>query len=175
MVRIFTVGHSTHPQDEFARLLLDTGIEELVDVRTAAGSRRHPQFNRSALEEWVPASGIAYRWEGRLGGFRKLPPNSPDVALRHESFRAYAAHMRTEEFESALRELIDGSGQGRTAVMCSEAVWWRCHRRMISDHLVLLDGCEVLHLMPDGKTRPHRVTEGARVDGDQLIYDVVAE
>jgi len=147
----------------------------VVDIRIAPGSRRHPQFNRDELERWLPESEIAYRWEQRLGGFRKLPPHSPDVALANASFRAYAAHMRTPDFEAAMHELLGGVRSEPTAVMCSESVWWRCHRRLVADHAVLVDGVEVRHLMPDGRLSEHRPTEGARVVGGRLVYDAPTE
>src|SRR5690606_40814031 len=113
-------------------------------------------------------------WEQRLGGFRKLPPDSPDTALRNPSFRAYAGYMRSAPFIEAMAELLQEAERRRTAVMCSESVWWRCHRRLIADHAELLGDRRVLHLMPDGRLSPHRPTEGVRVEGDALVYDVEA-
>jgi uncharacterized protein (DUF488 family) len=171
-VELLSVGHGTHPADEFAELLRSAGVQQLVDVRIAPGSRRHPQFARDALAEWLP---VGYRWERRLGGFRRLPPDSPDVALRNDSFRAYAGYMRTPGFRAALRELLDGAAAERTAVMCSESVWWRCHRRLIADAATLLHGVDVRHLMPDGRLSPHPPTAGVRVAGAELIYDAPAD
>jgi uncharacterized protein (DUF488 family) len=145
----------------------------LVDVRIAPGSRKFPHFGKDLLGEWLPAAGVAYRWEKRLGGFRKLPAESPDVALRNDSFRAYAAYMRTAEFSLALGELLDQAAEQAVAIMCSETVWWRCHRRLISDHAVLLDGVSILHVMPGGKLTPHRPTPGVRANGTELVYDQV--
>lgn len=170
-VRLLTVGHGTAGQAEFTQLLCGAGIQALVDVRIAPGSRKFPHFSKDLLAEWLPAAGVEYRWEKRLGGFRKLPPDSPDVALRNESFRAYAGYMRSPEFLAALGELITQAGEQSVAIVCSETVWWRCHRRMIADHLVLLDGVDVRHLMPSGKPTPHQPTSGVRVHGDQLVYD----
>jgi uncharacterized protein (DUF488 family) len=170
-VRLLTVGHGTAGQAEFIQLLSGAGIQALVDVRIAPGSRKFPHFSRDLLAEWLPAAGVEYRWEKRLGGFRKLPPDSPDVALRNESFRAYAAYMRSPEFLAALGELITQAREQSVAIMCSETVWWRCHRRLIADHLVLLDGVDTRHLMPGGKLVPHQPTSGVRVQGDQLVYD----
>ena len=170
-VRLLTVGHGTAGQAEFTQLLSGAGIQALVDVRIAPGSRKFPHFSKDLLAEWLPAAGVEYRWEKRLGGFRKLPPDSPDVALRNESFRAYAAYMRSPEFLAALGALITQAGEQSVAIMCSETVWWRCHRRLIADHLVLLDGVDTRHLMPGGKLVPHQPTSGVRVQGDQLVYD----
>ena len=169
--RLLTVGHGTASQEDLSALLATAGVQALVDVRIAPGSRKFPQFGRDLLAEWLPAAGVAYRWEKRLGGFRKLPPESPDVALRNDSFRAYAAYMRLPEFSQALGELLDQASKQTLAIMCSETVWWRCHRRLISDHAVLLDGVTVLHLMPGGKLTPHQPTSGVRVIGTELVYD----
>lgn len=170
---LLTVGHGTATEEQFAELLASAGVQLLVDVRIAPGSRKFPQFGKDLLKEWLPGVGVAYRWEKRLGGFRKLPQDSPDVALRNDSFRAYAAYMRSAEFSLALGELLAQAAHRSTAIMCSETVWWRCHRRLISDHAVLLDATNVLHLMPGGKLTPHQPTSGVRVDGHQLVYDQV--
>lgn len=171
---LFTVGHGTHPAAEFSTLLQGAGIQTLVDVRIGPGSKRNPQFQRDSLEQWLPEAGLEYRWERRLGGFRRLPPDSPDTALRNESFRAYAAHMRTSEFRAALDELLGLAASRRVVVMCSESVWWRCHRRLISDAAVLLHSFDVTHLMPDGRLAPHPPTDAARVAGAELVYDVAS-
>jgi uncharacterized protein (DUF488 family) len=172
-VRLLTVGHGTASQGEFAELLASAGVQALVDVRIAPGSRKFPHFGKDQLAGWLPAAGVDYRWEKRLGGFRKLPPDSPDSALRNDSFRAYAAYMRSSEFLDALGGLIKLAAEEPVAIMCSETVWWRCHRRLIADHALLLDGLEVLHLMPGGKLTPHVPTSGVRVAGKQLVYDHV--
>ena len=170
---LLTVGHGTEGQAEFTELLTEAGIQALVDVRIAPGSRKFPHFGKDQLAAWLPAAGVAYRWEKQLGGFRKLPPDSPDVALRNESFRAYAAYMRSAEFLAALDGLITQAADQTVAIMCSETVWWRCHRRLIADHALLLDGLDVRHLMPGGKLIPHQPTSGVRVAGTELIYDQV--
>jgi uncharacterized protein (DUF488 family) len=170
---LITVGHGTHAAEQFLHLLRSARVESLVDVRIGPGSRRNPQFGRDELGSWLPGGGVDYRWDKRLGGFRRLPPGSPDVALRNESFRAYAAHMRTAEFTGAVDELLAGAAERRTAIMCSESVWWRCHRRMIADHVQLLHGVPVRHLMPDGRLSDHPPTSGVRVAGDALVYDLV--
>ena len=172
-VRLLTVGHGTADEDEFGELLATAGIQSLVDVRIAPGSRKFPHFGRDLLSQWLPAAGIGYRWEKRLGGFRRLPPDSPDVALRNDSFRAYAAYMRTSEFSLALGELLAQAVGQSVVIMCSETVWWRCHRRLIADHALLLDGADVRHLMPGGKLTPHQPTSGVRVKGAELYYDLV--
>lgn len=174
MVEALTVGHGTTGQDELAGLLLQAGVQALVDVRIAPGSRRNPQVMREALARWLPAAGIGYRWDQRLGGYRKAPAESPDVALRNASFRGYAAHMRTAPFAAAVDELRDQAAGERVVIMCSETVWWRCHRRLIADHLLLLDGVTPRHLMPGGKLSAHRPTAGVRVAGDVLVYDDLA-
>jgi uncharacterized protein (DUF488 family) len=171
--RLVTVGHGTASEPEFRKLLEGAGIRAVVDVRIAPGSRKFPHFGRDLLERWLPAAGIEYRWEKRLGGFRKLPPDSPDVALRNESFRAYAAYMRSSDFALALEDLIGQAGEQRVTIMCSETLWWRCHRRLIADHAVLLDGIDVDHLMPSGKRTAHQPTAGVRVEGNELIYDLL--
>jgi len=170
--RLITVGHGTLAQEEFVDLLHAGGIESLVDVRTAPGSRRHPHFRRQAMEEWVPAAGVAYRWEPRLGGLRKPSPDSPNVALRHSGFRAYADHMRAPEFPAALDEVLTEAAARPTTVMCAESVWWRCHRRLIADFASLVRGADVRHLMHDGRLSEHHPTEGVRRDGDHLVYDI---
>jgi uncharacterized protein (DUF488 family) len=172
-VRLLTVGHGTARREDFAELLASAGVQALVDVRIAPGSRKFPHFGKDELAGWLPAAGVAYRWEKRLGGFRKLPPDSPDVALRNDSFRAYAAYMRSTEFLDALGGLIKQATEERVVIMCSETVWWRCHRRLIADHALLLDGLDVRHLMPGGKLTPHVPTSGVRVAGTELVYDLV--
>jgi uncharacterized protein (DUF488 family) len=172
MVEALTVGHGTAGQDELAQLLLQAGVQALVDVRIAPGSRRNPHVMRAALAQWLPAAGVDYRWEQRLGGYRKLPADSPDLALRNSSFRAYAAHMRTAQFGAAIAELRAQAAAERVVIMCSETLWWRCHRRLISDHCVLLANLPVEHLMPPDKAVPHVPTKGVRVLGNELRYDV---
>ena len=166
---LLTVGHGTASEQELAGRLLGARVALLVDVRRFPGSRRHPHLAREAVQEWLPRDGVAYRWEERLGGRRPVAPDSPDVALRNPAFRGYAAWMRTGDFRAALQEVL--AEPEPTAVMCSESVWWRCHRRMVADAAALLHDVEVLHLMPDGRLTPHPPTEGVRRDGDQLVYD----
>lgn len=174
-ILLLTVGHGTSSADELALLIRNAGIEALVDVRTVPKSRRHPHFWREKMEGWVPQrSGAAYRWERRLGGFRKARPESPNVALQHPSFRGYADYMETQTFADALSDLLAGSAVAKTVVMCSETLWWRCHRRLIADAALLVHGVWVNHLMHDGTLRPHIPTAGVRVTPEgKLRYDVL--
>jgi uncharacterized protein (DUF488 family) len=155
-------------------MLNAVGLVALVDVRIGPGSRKYPHFSKDRMAAWLPEAGISYRWEQRLGGFRKLPPRSPDTALRNDSFRAYASYMRSDDFRSAAAELVAGAQGEPTAIMCSETLWWRCHRRLIADHCVLLAGLPVEHLMPRTRPAAHVPTAGVRVLEDSLRYDVTA-
>jgi uncharacterized protein (DUF488 family) len=169
---LFTFGHGTADRDRLLELLHTAGIRELVDVRTAPGSRRNPDVARDEMARWLPEHGIGYRWEQRLGGWRKPPRDSPDTGLRNRSFAGYAAHMRTQDFLDAVRGLLDGAHDRATTVFCSESVWWRCHRRLIADFAVLTAQLPVLHLMHDGRVPEHHPTDVARVQADGLlIYD----
>ncbi len=169
-MRVRTFGHGTASAAEIVSLLRGAGVELLVDVRTAPGSRRNPHVSRAELSRWLPEHGIAYRWERRLGGFRRPAPDSPDVFWREEMFRGYAAHMRTPEFTEAVDDLLGDSGE--RAVMCSESVWWRCHRRLLADYLLLVREVPVDHLTHDGRITPHEPTSGVRVrDDGLLVYD----
>lgn len=178
MTRILTVGHGTLEQGQLERLLRDAGVGTLVDVRRFPGSRRHPQFSSDAMASWLPEAGIAYRWEPRLGGRRRLDRSAPDTDpwWTVEAFRAYAAYTRTDEFAAALADVLESAGRttGETAVMCSESVWWRCHRRLISDVAVLLHDVPVWHLAHSGRLSEHPPAAGARVSADGLRYDVLA-
>lgn len=169
--RLFTIGHSTLEADGFVQLLRDAGVAEVADVRAHPGSRRHPHFERSAMSEWLAEAGIAYRWEGELGGRRKEPADSPDTALDAAGFRAYAAHMRTGGFWAALDEVLAAATDRPVALMCAESVWWRCHRRLIADAAVLVRGVTVEHVMPDGRTQQHPPIEVARLTDGGLVYD----
>ncbi|MGB8521049.1 MAG: DUF488 domain-containing protein [Candidatus Tumulicola sp.] len=174
---LITLGHGTATSDQLAHLIVGASIASLIDVRTVPKSRRHPQFGREEMERWIPsAAAAAYRWEPRLGGFRKARPESPNVALRHPSFRGYADYMETGEFANALAQLLADAKDAQTAVMCSESLWWRCHRRLIADAAQLLHGLEVGHLMHDGSLRPHQPTAGVRVTPENTLrYDVLFE
>jgi uncharacterized protein (DUF488 family) len=171
VVSLLTVGHGTLSADEFTRLVSEAGVELVVDVRSFPASRRHPQFRREAMERWLPDAGPAYRWEPRLGGRRSARPDSPHGSLRVPAFRGYADHMGTGEFAAALDEVLADAGRRRTAVMCAESVWWRCHRRLIADAAVLLRAATVEHLFHDGRLAPHEPMPEARVDGVRVVYD----
>jgi len=166
----FSVGHGTLSQAEFVAELATAGVRGLVDIRTAPGSRRHPHFARDSMQLWLPATGIGYRWDNRLGGFRKPAADSPDVVWRNESFRGYAGHLREADALAALAQLADEARMQPTAFMCSETLWWRCHRRLVSDALVLLHGLVVVHLMPSASVE-HTPTAGVRVCDGTLRYD----
>jgi uncharacterized protein (DUF488 family) len=175
---IVTVGHGALEAPVFATLLGTAGVGLVVDVRRFPGSRRHPQFGQDELRRSLGGSGLSYRWEEDLGGFRTARPASPNGALRHPSFRAYADHMSEAPFVAAVERLVGDAcrAAGPVAVMCAEALWWRCHRRLIADHLALVRHEEVRHLMHDGTLAPHRLTDGARVGpGDTLVYDAGQE
>lgn len=171
MPLLVTFGHGTAGREALTALLRDAGVASVVDVRTAPGSRRNPDVHRDALGEWLPAAGIAYRWERRLGGFRRPAPDSPDTFWRNDSFRGYAGYTRDPAFLTAMDGLLAEAEETSTAVMCSESVWWRCHRRIIADFAVLIRGREVRHLAHDGRLAEHPPTAGARIQDGLLIYD----
>jgi uncharacterized protein (DUF488 family) len=181
-VTVRTVGHGAQTADAFTALVRGAGVGHVVDVRSYPGSRRHPHFGRAAMEDWLPAAGVAYSWDPRLGGRRTGVPGSRHTGLTHDSFRAYADHMETPDFTAGVAALLDVAAAapgGGVAVMCAESLWWQCHRRLLADALVLLRGVAVEHLMPDGRVAPHRPTDAARVEGGRgrpensvLVYDV---
>jgi uncharacterized protein (DUF488 family) len=169
---LITFGHGTASEECIAGLLLSAEVTALVDVRIAPGSRRHPYVARAELERWLPARGISYRWDKRLGGFRRPAPDSPDVAWREPAFRGYAGHMRQPDFLAAIAEVLAQAAAQRLAVMCSESLWWRCHRRLIADFAEIARGVPVRHLMHDGRLAPHRPSPGVRLRPDGLlVYD----
>jgi uncharacterized protein (DUF488 family) len=174
LTRLLTLGHGTASVEELLALLDQAGVAQLVDVRTAPGSRRHPHVRRQVMAGWLGEAGVAYRWEPELGGFRKPDPASVNHGLRHPAFRGYADYMRTPAFWTALDRLLAEAAAAPTAAMCSETLWWRCHRRLLADAAVLVRGAEVLHLDHRGRLEPHRPTEGVRRDGDLLAYDLGA-
>ena len=169
MMKIWTVGHSTRSGEEFIEILRAQGIQVLVDVRTFPGSRRYPQFNREALSESLQGAGIKYKHEPRLGGRRRARPDSHNTAWRNEQFRGYADHMETEEFKNGVRELLELASSARVAVMCAEAVWWRCHRSLIADYLKA-EGHEVIHILDEKKTEEHPFTSAAMIVNGKLSY-----
>jgi uncharacterized protein (DUF488 family) len=166
---ITTVGHGTLDATAFSTLLRAADVDEVADVRRFPGSRRHPHFGTDAMTAWLPDAGIDYRWLSALGGRRRPSATSPNVGLRNPQFRAYADHMATAEFADGVSELLAGP-ERRRAVLCSESVWWRCHRRLLADHLVLVMGVAVEHLFHDGRRVPHPVTEGAVVEAGVVTY-----
>jgi len=171
-MRLLTFGHGVATQEQLRDLLAEAGVRLLVDVRTAPGSRRLPHVGRAELERWLPDAGVGYRWERDLGGFRRPAPDSPDVVWRNASFRGYAGYARTPAFAAALDRVLAEADEQTTAVMCSETLWWRCHRRIIADYAVRARGFDVRHLMHDGKFADHVVTAGARLREDGLlVYD----
>jgi uncharacterized protein (DUF488 family) len=167
--QVWTIGHSTHPLEEFVAMLRSFDIEVVADIRSFPGSRRYPHFNKENLERSLPEHGFEYIHMKELGGRRKVKPDSVNTGWRHPAFRGYADYMETAEFRAAIEELIDLAGKKRTAYMCSEAVWWRCHRSMISDYLKL-KGWTVQHIMSVGKTQEHRYTQPAKIVNGELIY-----
>jgi uncharacterized protein (DUF488 family) len=172
---LYTLGHGTLDADAFGAFVRENDFASLVDVRTVPKSARHPQFRLEAMVEWIPRdTGASYRWEPALGGFRKPKPDSANVALRYPAFRGYADYMESAVFVQALEELLEQASDRRTVIACSESLWWKCHRRLIADAASLLHEFEVLHLMHDGKLRPHVPTQGVRVSGRTLRYDVTA-
>jgi uncharacterized protein (DUF488 family) len=189
-MRIWTIGHSTRTIDEFVSLLKANGIKLLADVRAFPGSKRYPQFNKDALAESLSAQGIRYEHLPQLGGKRKSKPDSRNTAWRNASFRAYADYMETDQFQKGIERLLDVAAQGAapkafgaevrhdgweavtlcpTAIMCAEAVWWRCHRSLIADYLKAR-GVEVLHILGSNKVEPHPYTSAARIVNGELSY-----
>ncbi len=169
---LLTLGHGTADRGTLTGLLHGAEVAAVVDVRSAPGSRHNPDVARAALTEWLPAAGIAYRWEPALGGFRRPAPDSPDIVWRNTSFRGYAGYTRDPRFLTAMDQLLAQAADLRTTVLCSESVWWRCHRRIIADVAVLAHGWTVQHLMHDGRLIGHTPTAGVRrrLDG-LLVYD----
>jgi uncharacterized protein (DUF488 family) len=177
---ILTFGHGTLQASELVSLLTDAGVEGVVDVRRFPGSRHNPDASPDRLSAALADAGIGYRWDQRLGGRRHLTraedAASPDRWWRVAAFRAYAAHTRTPEFRAAIDDLVADASGRPTAIMCSESVWWRCHRRLIADVLLLERGLPVAHLMHDGRLQPAEPSAGARrvpPDGF-LVWDAPA-
>lgn len=171
---VYTVGHSTRPLDEFVALLRAYGIAALVDIRTVPKSRHNPQFNRDALSESLPARGLDYRHLPALGGLRHTRKDSPNGGWRNASFRGYADHMGTAEFAAGLDELLGVAADATTAIMCAEAVPWRCHRSLVGDALIVR-GVEVIDIFDERKATPERLTDFAVVDGLAITYPAPVE
>jgi uncharacterized protein (DUF488 family) len=170
-VPLFTVGHGPDDRVRLGARLTAAGVSALVDVRRFPGSRSNPDVGRESLAGWLPDLGIGYRWDERLGGRRRLAPGEPvaDGWWTVAQFAAYAAHTRTPEFAAALDEVLAEADRSTVAVMCSESVWWRCHRRLVADVAVLGRGVPVAHLMPDGRLTPHRPSAGAVLGDDGAV------
>jgi uncharacterized protein (DUF488 family) len=172
---LYTIGHSTHRLEIFLGLLVAHEIATLVDVRSFPGSRRWPQFNQDELNASVGRAGLLYEWCRALGGRRHSQlRDSPHTAWQHAAFRSYADYADTAEFAAGIEHLCELAAARRSAIMCSEGLWWRCHRRIIADHLTVR-GWNVRHIMPSGKLAAHSLPDFARVEGVQIIYDRSAE
>jgi len=169
-MRIWTIGHSTRTIDEFISLLKANEIKVLAVVRSWPGSKRYPHFNKDALTESLTAHGIRYEHFPELGGKRKSKPDSRNTAWRNASFRGYADYMETEQFQNGIVRLLDTASEaGPIAIMCAEAVWWRCHRSLIADYLTAR-GVEVLHILGPNKVELHPYTSAARIVNGELSY-----
>src|SRR4029077_20932029 len=170
IARIWTIGHSTRKIDIFLSLLEENGIKAVADVRMFPGSKRYPQFGREALAKSLGAAEIRYQHFPELGGRRKVNPDSKNTAWRNESFRGYADYMETKDFCKGIERLFDLAKKfGPTAIMCAEALWWRCHRSLISDYLKAR-GVEVLHILNHNKVEPHPFTSAAKIVNGGLSY-----
>jgi len=167
---LYTIGHSTRWIEELVAALAAHQVQTLVDIRAFPMSRRLPQFNRESLQQTLPAAGVQYLWMKTLGGYRKkVLEESPNIALRNPSFRNYADYMLTPEFAQATSELLALATNSRTAYMCAEGPYFRCHRMLVSDWLVA-NGHEVFHINATGPVKPHTLTAEARIVDDRLIY-----
>jgi uncharacterized protein (DUF488 family) len=168
---IFTIGHSTHPIDEFIGILEAHAIALLADIRTIPKSRHNPQFNREELARTLPAAGIEYKHLRGLGGLRHARPDSINTAWRNASFRGFADYMQTPEFAAGLAELIHLATHQRTAIMCAEAVPWRCHRSLVADALTAR-GIAVEDIQSRTRTTPHKMTPFAVLQGITVTYPI---
>jgi uncharacterized protein (DUF488 family) len=166
---IYTIGHSTHPAETFLAMLRSFGITVLADIRNFPGSRRYPHFNKENLENFLSDNGIKYIHLKDLGGRRKPQKDSKNTAWRVEAFRGYADYMATEPFKMAAEKLMEAAERQKVAYMCSEAVWWSCHRALVSDYLKVR-GWRVMHIMGEGKATEHPYTKPARIINGELIY-----
>ena len=173
-LRVFTVGHSTHPLDEFVLILRAYGVDRIVDVRTVPKSRHNPQYGEVELRSSLPSAGIDYRRIEALGGLRHARKDSPNAAWKNLSFRGYADYMQTREFRDGIEQLLALREDATIAVMCAEAVPWRCHRSLIGDAL-LVRGVEVEDILTATSSRPHALTRFAVVEGLQVTYPAIPE
>ncbi|MDE2069931.1 MAG: DUF488 domain-containing protein [Gammaproteobacteria bacterium] len=170
---VWTIGHSTRPLDELIALLREHGITRLVDVRTVPRSAHNPQFNTETLPASLTAQGTAYTRLATLGGLRHARKDSVNTGWRNASFRGYADYMQTADFTRGLEELLALGGKETVAIMCAEAVPWRCHRSLIADALTVR-GIEVRHIMGPGKWHAHKLTPFARLDGERITYPPIS-
>ncbi len=166
---IYTLGHSNRSGEALVAILRAHDIELLADIRTIPRSRHNPQFNAEELQRSLPPLGIAYLRLPHLGGLRRPRKDSRNLAWRNESFRGFADYMETAEFEEGLRELLALADERRTAILCAEALYWRCHRSLVSDALVAR-GHRVVHILSERKTEPHRLSRLARIEDGRLSY-----
>lgn len=167
---VLTIGHSNHSLGQFLALLARHHVQALIDIRRFPGSRAHPHFQQDHLAAALPKSGINYHWLEALGGRRrKQREPSPNLGLENRGFRNYADYMLTGEFQKGVENLLEIARQKRTAILCAEGLFWRCHRRLVSDFLVA-SGVTVHHIMPTGDVRPHRLTNGAVTEGGRVTY-----
>lgn len=169
---VWTVGHSTRSWEDFLDLLALHGIEAIADVRRFPGSRRHPWFAGETLAAALPPAGFGYRWLPQLGGRRRPVTGSPNGGWRNAAFQGYADHTASDEFAEGLAQALALAAERRTALMCAEAVWWRCHRRLVAD-LLVHRGMQVLHVIDHKPAQPHALHEAARPAGDLLVYPPV--
>jgi uncharacterized protein (DUF488 family) len=167
--RLWTIGHSTRAAEEFNQILAAHRIEALVDVRSFPGSRRYPQFNKQQLATTLQKNGIDYFHLPELGGRRQTRKDSSNTAWKNQSFRGYADHMETEEFQQGIERLLKVAEGKRAAIMCAEALWWRCHRSLISDCLKA-QGVEVIHILDATHDESHPYTSAARIVDGELSY-----
>ena len=166
---IYTVGHSSRGLDEFIVLLKAHGVETLADIRKLPGSNKHPHFNQEELAASLARVGVGYVYLRELGGRRRQNKDSLNTAWRNRSFRAYADHMETDEFKRGVDDLLGYAREKRVALMCSEAVWWRCHRALVADYLKAA-GVTVRHIMGEAVVKPHPYTSAAKVADNKLSY-----
>jgi uncharacterized protein (DUF488 family) len=167
--RIYTIGHSTRSAEEFVQLLGAYDVTGLADIRTVPQSRRHPHFGRESLENSLAALSIQYRHFAALGGLRKPRPDSLNTGWQHSAFRGYADYMQLPIFEAAVEELLEFASSHVVAIMCAEAKWWECHRRLTADALVAR-GVDVRHILSRTQAPAHEVTPFARFSGNQVTY-----
>lgn len=167
--KLWTIGHSTRSLEEFVELLKENGIELLVDIRSLPGSNKFPHFNQENLEKELPKSGIDYTYMKILGGLRKKHKDSHNTVWRNQSFRNYADYMETEDFKKGIAELKKMASKKKTCICCAEAVWWRCHRSMVSDYMKS-DGWKVFHILSLKKVEEHPYTQPAKIVDGKLVY-----